>query len=203
MTIKVGVHKKHPVCFPANSFSLSFHVSHNNKWGTEARPTGPARAYLCALVVDVDFDLDGWVDGDGRHVLDNLSGAVQVNDALVHSELKSVPGLGTLTARRLTGGDLEHLGGQADGAANLALQALVLGGALQLGANCKSCWRGGWDWLGCGMNASQARKRSSTEQQLTLLEGLHVTGGQGDADSVLSLLLAGGLLGDICHLVDW
>ena len=30
------------------------------------------------------------------------------------AELESVPGLGTLTARGLTGGDLEVLGGQAD-----------------------------------------------------------------------------------------
>jgi hypothetical protein len=41
---------------------------------------------------------------------------VEVDEALVNTELVGVPGLGTLTTRGLAGGDLEVLGGQADGA---------------------------------------------------------------------------------------
>lgn len=44
----------------------------------------------------------------------------------IHSpHLEAVPGVGTLTTRRLAGGDAQGLGGQADGA--LHLQLLVLG----------------------------------------------------------------------------
>jgi hypothetical protein len=43
----------------------------------------------------------------------------------VDAHLKGVPGLGTLTARGLAGGDLEALGGQTDGA--LDAELLVLG----------------------------------------------------------------------------
>jgi len=50
---------------------------------------------------------------------------VEVDEALVDAHLKGVPGLGTLTVGRLTGGDLQDLGGQADGA--LDAELLVLG----------------------------------------------------------------------------
>jgi hypothetical protein len=46
-----------------------------------------------------------------------------LNETLVDAHLEAVPGLGTLTARGLAGGDLEGLGGQADG----TLGAEVLG----------------------------------------------------------------------------
>jgi hypothetical protein len=50
---------------------------------------------------------------------------VEVDEALVDAHLEGVPGLGTLTARGLTGGDLQVLGGQTDGA--LDAELLVLG----------------------------------------------------------------------------
>lgn len=68
--------------------------------------------------------LAGRHGGDGRHVLD---------ETLVDAHLVAVPGLGTLTARGLAGGDLEGLGGQADGA--LDAQVLALGALDQLGAD--------------------------------------------------------------------
>lgn len=57
----------------------------------------------------------------------------ELNEALVDAHLEAIPGLGTLTARGLAGGDLEGLGGKTDG----ALDAEVLGlGALEdLGAD--------------------------------------------------------------------
>lgn len=50
---------------------------------------------------------------------------MEVDKTLVDSHLVGVPGLGTLTARGLAGGDLEVLGGQADG--TLDAELLVLG----------------------------------------------------------------------------
>jgi hypothetical protein len=49
---------------------------------------------------------------------------VEVDEALVDAHLEGVPCLGTLTARSLTGGDLQALCGQADGA--LDTEFLVL-----------------------------------------------------------------------------
>lgn len=49
------------------------------------------------------------------------------------AHLEAVPGLGALTARGLAGGDLERLGGQADGA--LGAEVLVLGAVDDFGAD--------------------------------------------------------------------
>ena len=70
------------------------------------------------------------VDDD---LLNNLGWGIQVDQALVNAHLVQVPGLGTLTVRRLTGGNLQVLGGKA----NRALDTEVLGlGALnELGAD--------------------------------------------------------------------
>lgn len=59
-----------------------------------------------------------------------MEGSVLLDEALVDAHLVGVPGLGTLTARRLAGGDLEVLGGQADGA--LDAEVLVLGAVDEL-----------------------------------------------------------------------
>jgi hypothetical protein len=48
----------------------------------------------------------------------------------VDAHLKGIPGLGTLTVGRLAGGDLQVLGGQADGA--LDAELLVLGAVDEL-----------------------------------------------------------------------
>lgn len=58
---------------------------------------------------------------------------MQVNQSLVDSHLEAIPGLGTLTARRLAGGDTEDLGGKADRA--LDLELLVLGALDQVAAD--------------------------------------------------------------------
>jgi len=73
---------------------------------------------------DRNFDLDTGFEGDGSDLLDNLAGRVQVDQALVDLELVAIPGLGTFTARSLAGGDLQDLGGQADGALDAKLLVL-------------------------------------------------------------------------------
>ena len=50
---------------------------------------------------------------------------MEVDDSLVDPHLELVPGLTTLSARSLTGGDSQGLGGHPDG--SLHLQLLVLG----------------------------------------------------------------------------
>jgi len=78
------------------------------------------------LSSDGDLDLDTGLDVDDD-LLDDLSWCVKINEALVDSHLKGIPGFGTLTAGGLAGGDLEGLGWEAD----WALDAEVLGlGAL-------------------------------------------------------------------------
>lgn len=56
-----------------------------------------------------------------------------LNQTLVDAHLVEIPSLGTLTARGLTGLDLEVLGGQADGA--LDTEVLALGTLDELGAD--------------------------------------------------------------------
>jgi len=58
---------------------------------------------------------------------------VQVDHTLVDAHLESVPGVGTLTTRRLAGHDTESLGGHAHRA--LAHEALVLGTLDEVGTH--------------------------------------------------------------------
>ena len=98
------------------------------------------RANLCG---NGNLNLDTGLDVDDD-LLDDLSWCVQVDETLVDSailvsisflpssavygifspHLEHVPSLGTLTARSLTGGDLEVLGWHADWALDAQLLAL-------------------------------------------------------------------------------
>lgn len=60
-----------------------------------------------------DLNLNTGLDVDDD-LLDNLSWGVQVDEALVDAHLEAIPGLGSLSARSLTGGDLEGLGWESD-----------------------------------------------------------------------------------------
>ena len=62
---------------------------------------------------------------------------MQVDDALVDAHLKAVPGLGTLTAWRLTRGDAKNLGGEAYRARDATLKALLLCTLLEVSAHWK------------------------------------------------------------------
>ena len=61
---------------------------------------------------------------------------MQVDESLVDPHLEAIPGLGSLSTRRLTGGDTQDLGGHAHG--SLHLQLLLLSSADQVSADCKS-----------------------------------------------------------------
>lgn len=80
-----------------------------------------------------DLNLHTWLDVDGGDLLDNLGGRVQVDQSLVDSHLVGVPGLGTLTVRSLSGGDLEDLGWESDW--SLDSQFLALGSSNEVGTD--------------------------------------------------------------------
>jgi len=79
---------------------------------------------------NLDLDTSLNVDDD---LLDNLGRGVEINQTLVDSHLKHIPGLGTFTVGGLSGGDLEVLGGQTDG--SLDTEVLALGTLDELGAD--------------------------------------------------------------------
>ena len=68
--------------------------------------------------------LDSGLDVDGSDLLDDLGGGVEVDHTLVDPQLELVPGLGSLTARGLTGGDPQGLGGHPNGALHLHNQGV-------------------------------------------------------------------------------
>ena len=70
---------------------------------------------------------------DGCDLLDNLGWTVEINHSLVDPHLELVPGLGTLSARSLPGGDSQDLGGHPDW--SLDLELLVLGSSDEVTAH--------------------------------------------------------------------
>jgi len=74
---------------------------------------------------DRELDVHTGLDRDGGDVLDRLSSTLDVDDALVDVHGETIPGLGTLTARGLAGGEAEVLGGHATRTTDS--EALLLG----------------------------------------------------------------------------
>ena len=80
---------------------------------------------LC--VSNGDLHLHTRLDDDGGDLLNDLGGAVQIDETLVDAHLVTIPGLGALTTGGLPGGDAQDLGGHAHG--SLDLELLLLGAA--------------------------------------------------------------------------
>jgi len=68
---------------------------------------------LCLDLGDSELDIHTGLDRDGGDLLDRLGRALDVDDTLVDVHGEAIPGLGTLTARSLAGGEAEVLGGHA------------------------------------------------------------------------------------------
>ena len=85
------------------------------------------------LVRDGNLDLNPRLDGDGSNLPDDGGVGVEVDEPLVDPHLEPVPGVGTLAARRLPGGDPELLRRHANGAGDAEL--LVHRGTLQVSAD--------------------------------------------------------------------
>lgn len=83
-----------------------------------------------------DLNIHTGLNVDRGDLLDNLGGGVEIDESLVDSHLKVVPGLGTLTVGGLSGGDVEHLGGESDGA--LDANVGVLGSRDDVSGDCVS-----------------------------------------------------------------
>ena len=120
---------------------------------------------------DGDFDINTGLEVDGGELLDGVLGSVEVDEALVDVHLEAVPGVGTVTARSLTGDVVEGAGGEADGATDGDGVLLVALG----------------DFLGAGDEVSH-----------DLLDGGGVSGPESDADLVVLRFTA--LLNDVSHL---
>ena len=105
-------------------------------------------------------------------MLDGVLGSVEVDEALVDLHLEAVPGVGTVTARGLTGDVVEGAGGEADG-------SLDGDGVLFVALG---------DFLGAG-----------DEVRHDLLDGSSVAGPESDANLVV--LRFTGLLHDVSHSV--
>jgi len=87
----------------------------------------------CLCVSNCNLNLDSGFDVDGGDLLNDLGGGVEIDHTLVDPQLEFVPGLGSLSARSLTGGDTEGLGGHPHG--SLHLKLLLFGSADELGAH--------------------------------------------------------------------
>lgn len=85
------------------------------------------------LISDGNFDIDTRLNADVGDLSHLVSRRVQIDQALVNTHLKSVVGVGTLTARGLAGHQTKDLGRHADWAGHLKF--LADGAVLQLSAH--------------------------------------------------------------------
>lgn len=88
---------------------------------------------ICLTIIDGNVDLDTRLNADARDLLHHVAGSVQVDEPLVDAHLEAIPGVGTLAGGGLAGGDLELLGGEADG--SLHVELLVGRSLLEVGAD--------------------------------------------------------------------
>ena len=70
------------------------------------------------------MNVNGSGHSESGDVLDDSHGAMDVNNSLVDTHFVSVPSVGTFTARRLSGGNSQDLGG--DSAGTLCQVTLIL-----------------------------------------------------------------------------
>ena len=66
--------------------------------------SAPDSQQASSLLENDEVDVNGGVDLEHGDVLDGGGWAVDIDDSLVDSHLVSVPGVGSLTARRFSGG---------------------------------------------------------------------------------------------------
>ena len=64
---------------------------------------------------DGDFDINTGFEVDGGELLDGVLRSVEVNEAFVDLHFEAIPGVGTVTARSLTGDVVEGAGGETNG----------------------------------------------------------------------------------------
>jgi hypothetical protein len=104
-------------------------------------------------IIDGHLNLNAWLNADGGDLLYHISWRMQVDEALVDPHLEAVPGVGTLSAGGLAGGDAQSLGRHADRSLNLEL--LVLSTLDQVSTDLLQVL----DVLGCESNANPVHGR--------------------------------------------
>jgi len=82
------------------------------------------------IIPDNEVDLNGSVDSEVGDLTDDAGRAVDVEDSLVDFHLITIPGVGSITTRRTSGGDGQAFGGHAVG--SLGFVSLVLGSSNNL-----------------------------------------------------------------------
>lgn len=74
-----------------------------------------------------------WRQQRTHDLCNDFGGGVDVDDTLVDAHLEAIPGVGTLSAGGLAGGDAEDLGGHAGG--SLDLDTLILSSTDEISAD--------------------------------------------------------------------
>ena len=133
-----------------------------------ARNGQPRISTPCLLGLEHHLDVNIGLDGDRSDLLDGLGRRVEVDDALVHAHFPAVPGVGTLTARRLARGKAQHLGGHANRAAHLET-LLITGATDQIGANLADQTHVNYPADGRGQGRRPMTRRENTVDRAALL----------------------------------
>merc|ERR1719408_161258 len=79
------------------------------------------RAHASSDVSNGHLDLDTRLDRDGRDLLDDIRGGVEVDETLVDAHLPAIPSVCSLAAGCLTDCEVEHFGGEPDRAGDMKL----------------------------------------------------------------------------------
>ena len=87
---------------------------------------------LC--ISDGHLNLNSRLNADGGDLLDSFRWTVQIDQALVDPHLETIPGLGTLSTRCLTGSDAQNLGWHSH--RSLHFQELIFGFLDQISTHC-------------------------------------------------------------------
>nr|AFK38790.1 unknown [Medicago truncatula] len=80
-----------------------------------------------------NLNLDARFDGDRGNLFNNIWGTVEVDDSLVHTEFKSIPGVGTFSTRGLPSSDMKNLSRHPN--RTLHSKMLILSTTNQIGTN--------------------------------------------------------------------
>ena len=86
--------------------------------------SAPDSQQASSLLENDEVDVNGGVNLEHGDVLDGGRWAVDIDDSLVDSHLVSVPGVGSFTARRFSGGNSQDFGWNSDWTSSLVTLVL-------------------------------------------------------------------------------
>lgn len=133
----------------------------------------------CLWVGNGDLDFDTGFQVHRCDLFDQFTWWMQIDDALVHTHLETIPGLTTLTARSFTCGDTEHLGWQTNWSLQRWWRYKKISLASGAGVNYTWCWGSG-TYLNWEIQSLGARNQVGAH----LLQWTHIGRGQCDTDAM-------------------